>query len=108
MGSCPTPVAKCPQIENFVKITDKSKPKVPRSVFVVLVRFFHPVDGRTDYVFGCARAIYDRFSRSQIGADIYRLYDLGVGKGTKVVTRMCTIERIMVHVSRNKKPDEKK
>lgn len=100
MGSWSTLVAKCPQIANFVKLTTP-KTKEPRRIFVVLVRFVHPVAGRHDYIFGCVRAIFDHFSSRQIGASLQDMRNANAGKGRKVVTRFCTVERIEVFPRRH-------
>ena len=73
----------------------------------MLVRFTHPVDGRTDYVFGCLRAIFDHFSSAQVDTTLRKLWIANAGKGRKVFTRTCTIERLKVFTSRQRCCDDK-
>lgn len=77
-----------------MKLTEKEKTK--RKLFVIHVHFLHPVDDRTDYFFGNLRAIFDKFSPEDVGTTLTKLWNANAGKGFKVCTRMCTIEKVEV------------
>ena len=81
-----------------MKITNQE----PRREFIIHVHFLHAIDGRTDYFFGCLRAIFDRFSPEVVGTQLYKLWNANAGKGEKVVTSTCTIERVELHRKLNK------
>ena len=85
-----------------MKLTNTDK--TPRKEYVIHLHFIHPIQNRTDFFFGCLRAIFDRFPAEVVGTTLRKLWDANAGKGSKVVTRNCTIERVEVlHCKQNKK-----
>jgi len=78
-----------------MKLNENEKPK--RREFIIHLHFVHPVGDRTDYFFGCLRAIFDRFPSDVVGTTLQKLWQANAGKGGKFVTRSCTIERVEVY-----------
>lgn len=77
-----------------------------RKDFIVHVHFIHPISNRTDYYFGCLRAIFDRFSPDVVSTTIEKLWAANAGKGFKVTTRTCTIERVELLRCKQKRTNE--
>ena len=74
--------------------TEKGKTK--RKLFVIHLHFLHPVNDRTDYFFGSLRSIFDKFGPEDVGTTLTKLWNANAGKGYKVCTRLCTIEKVEV------------
>ncbi len=64
---------------------------------VYRVSFHDPLpdacDGKTDFFFTSIAAIYDRFSREDIGCKVSRLWNLKISGGNTYDGRLCTISR---------------
>ena len=53
-------------------------------------------DGRKEFYFSTVSAIYEMFDKQAIGCALNNLWNKGVAKGRRYVSRTCTIERITV------------
>ena len=60
------------------------------------VQFFEPIDGQTDYYFGSLKAIFARFTPTEIGLTLGSLYGKRVSETRPVVTSKCRITRIEI------------
>lgn len=71
--------------------------------FIIRVRFFQPIDGKTDFYFGSLAAIYVLFSDEQIGCNLRTLYCSKITESDPKVTRTCIISKFTVYRKSNKK-----
>lgn len=55
------------------------------------VKLSEPKEGKTDFYFGSLSAIFERFTPSEIGCGVNRLWNIGVAKGIKYENKKCTI-----------------
>ena len=64
-----------------------------RESTVIKVRFFNPVNNKTDYYFGSLKAIYTEFAQEQIGCSLLTLYSSRVTVSHYKVTDKCVISK---------------
>lgn len=58
---------------------------------IIQVRFFEPVNGKTDYFFGSIKAIYEMFTPEQIGCQIEQIHKAHISQHQAKTTRYCRI-----------------
>ena len=66
---------------------------------VIRVQFFEPINGKTVYYFGSVKAIFDLFTREQVGCSMASIYSSGLKSGHSRGTDKCTIEKAEVYRS---------
>lgn len=73
-----------------------------RKEIVIMVKFFQPVDGETEFFFGSLSAIYDRFTPAQIGCTLKTLWESKIEVGKPKVTSTCLITKNKLHRKQQK------
>ena len=60
----------------------------------IRVHFYEPkADGKTDFYFGSLKAIFEVFTRDEIGCTLGSLYSMGFDENGRKTTKTCVIER---------------
>lgn len=67
---------------------------------IIKVSFFEPVDGKTDWYFGCLGAIYEMFPEEAIGI---KLSSLRAKPFTHKATRKCNISKLLIYRKKQQK-----
>ncbi|MCM1168909.1 MAG: hypothetical protein NC324_03130 [Bacteroides sp.] len=80
----------------------KTIEKAKQHVYRVSFRTPPREGGAVDYYFSSLAAIYEVFSKAEIGCKVERLWAVGVSDGKPYEGRKCTVTREMVHRKRQK------
>ena len=73
--------------------------------YIIMVSFYLPIDGKKEYFFGSMSAIYERFTKEQIGCDVRNLWNCRIREGRPYKGQRCTISREPLY--RKKRRDKK-
>ena len=95
---------------NMIELIDEpaeEKPIPQRSettdIFCYRVSFYLPIDGNKDYFFGSMSAIYERFTKEQIGCDVRNLWNCRIREGHPYKGQRCTISREPLYRKKRKR-----
>lgn len=78
----------------------ENTPDTLTAMKIIKVSFFEPVNGKTDWYFGCLGAIYEMFPEEAIGI---KLASLRANPFTYKSTRKCTISKLVIYRKRQQK-----
>lgn len=81
-----------------------SKSTTTTSPFI-RVHFYEPKsNGKTDFYFGSLKAIFEVFTRDEVGCTLGSLYSTGFDENGRRATKKCLIEK--THLTRASRPDK--
>lgn len=70
---------------------------------IIKVEFTEPIDGKSEYYFGSLSAIYDVFTREQMGCVLYTLWNASIKEGKPYKNKRCTVSKFPIRRKCQKK-----